>query len=149
MKGLIQPNGWSCLPTAFAMILQVEVDEIFNYLDHDGSEILWPNLGDPWGRRSFHIQEMINFALRHGYSVTTITPELGITSQHAEEVKMYTNDMFDHCTKFFNGVLTGEVKDGLPHAIAWWGNKAYDTSSGETFRGEMSFHRFHIIQKCQ
>ena len=57
-----QPNKWSCLPTSFAIVLNCPVQEIFDYLGHDGSEIIWPENKDPFNRRAFHIQEMIDFA---------------------------------------------------------------------------------------
>ncbi len=66
MELLKQPNRWSCLPTAMAMITDQSVDMIINQIGHDGSEILWPDLPEPRCRRSFHIQEMVDIALASG-----------------------------------------------------------------------------------
>src|ERR1043165_661673 len=61
MKLLNSPNRWSCLPTAFAMCLDVEVQDILNWLQHDGSDIIWPELHEPYKRRSFGVSEMIDY----------------------------------------------------------------------------------------
>jgi hypothetical protein len=72
MEIQVQPNRWSCLPTAFAMVLDIPVSQIFDYLGHNGEAIVWPQLEEPRCRRSFHIQEMIDFCFSKKYSVTGI-----------------------------------------------------------------------------
>src|SRR5260221_108718 len=69
-----QPNRWSCLPTAFAMVLDISVKEVITEIGHDGSEIVYPNLEEPKCRRAFHIQELIDFAISIGVSVVPIEP---------------------------------------------------------------------------
>jgi len=144
---MIQPNGWSCLPTAFAIVLQVEVGLIFDFVQHTGSEVLWPDLESPYCRRSFHIQEMKNYCLHIGYSCTTVTPKLGLAPRGTPNAAIFANQMFDHCTRYYNGVFTGTIPGGLPHALAYRGNKTIDPSTGEPFQGEMIFDQFHIIQQ--
>lgn len=70
MHKQFQPNQWSCLPTAFAIALDMPVDEFLRYLSHNGSEIIWPQLSEPGCRRGFHIQECIRVLDRLGYTVT-------------------------------------------------------------------------------
>lgn len=70
MKLQHQPNNWSCLPTAFAMVLDLPVKEIIDLIGHDGSTITWPKLPSPFCRRAFHIQELINVSHRLGYTCT-------------------------------------------------------------------------------
>jgi hypothetical protein len=67
-----QPNRWSCLPTSFAMVLDVPVEELLRSIGHDGSEIAFPTEPEPACRRGFHIQECIDVALRLGCAVTPI-----------------------------------------------------------------------------
>ena len=76
MKIQKQPNRWSCLPTSFAMILDVDVNELIRKIGHDGSEILWPNLEEPYCRRAFHIEEIAMVCYGLGYYLVWFNIEL-------------------------------------------------------------------------
>ena len=76
----------------------------------------------------------------------TVTPQLGI-APHGAEAVIYKNQMFDHCTRYYNGVFTGVIPGSTPHALAYRGNETVDPSTGEPFEGEMIFDHFHIIQQ--
>lgn len=143
----VQPNVWSCLPTALAIVLGVPVQEIFDYLGHDGSQIFWPDLDDPWRRRSFHMQEMVDYCLSQNYALTMVSPYLGLASKDADDVKIIENKLMDHCTKYYNGILTGTVVGGLPHAIAWRGGVAIDPASGLQLVTQIMIEKFHIVQR--
>lgn len=69
MKLIKQPNRWSCLPTAFAMALDVPLEDIIAYVGHDGGELKWPALPEPFCRRCFHIQELVNYCYAKGVAV--------------------------------------------------------------------------------
>jgi hypothetical protein len=68
MKPQKQPNKWSCLATSFAVILGVDVRELFDEIGFDGSEKVWPDNH----RRGHHPNELILCSLRRGWSVTPI-----------------------------------------------------------------------------
>lgn len=70
-----QPNKWSCLPTALANALRDDVRIYWDYLGHDGSEIVWPELPEPQCRRGFHIQEMVDLAYKLGRLLVPIEME--------------------------------------------------------------------------
>lgn len=70
MRLIKSPNRWSCLPTAFAMAMEVDLDTIIREVGHDGSRILFPKLPEPHCRRSFHIQELIRVAWDYGFGIT-------------------------------------------------------------------------------
>lgn len=126
------PNKWSCLPTAFAIVLERPVQEIIQLLGHDGSEVVWPHLPEPYCRRSFHIQELIYACYNLGYSVI----EYQKIARHAPEFgkKIFETDFSSifktiiECSTT-KGVLTGVGLAGIPHAIAWSGadQKGYDS----------------------
>ena len=144
----IQPNRWSCLPTSFANMLRVDIKDIFEHIQHDGSQILWPDLPEPWNRRSFHLQEMVNFCMSENYSVTTVTPKLGIVSRDVCDVRLIDNeDKFNYYIDYYNGVLTGETSANLPHAVTWRGQRTIDPSTGKELDTVMGFSKFHIVQR--
>lgn len=60
MKLQFAPSTWACLPTSFAMVLDMPVYEVIKRIGHDGSEILWPHLSDPLRRRAFSLQELVD-----------------------------------------------------------------------------------------
>lgn len=116
-----QSNNWSCLPTAFAIILDKPVQDVFDFLGHDGSEILWRDLPEPLCRRSFHIQEMYDYAIARDHMVMPIELMSGIQpantcipfilpGQRLHRVHGYLDN--------FDAVITGTF-NGNRHAVAW------------------------------
>lgn len=67
MATLVQPNSWSCLPTAAAIMFNVSLDTLLRIIGHDGSLCLWPALPEPMCRRGFHPQEIIEAGIKLGY----------------------------------------------------------------------------------
>ena len=110
------PNGWSCLPTAFAMAINLPVQELITKLGHDGSEIVWPDLVEPMRRRGFHTQEIIQLLL-NTCAVTRIEkcPKLAPT---LEAVPVSILSEFDRLIHKTRGVLTGRT-DRCGHAVAY------------------------------
>jgi len=135
MKLLLQSNRWDCLPTAFAMCMDILPVEIFEYLGHDGSEKLWPELEEPYCYRSFHIEEMIDFALSFMYCPVMVSRSPYYTPKYAFNEDQCANglhlisacfpygeqaeDRFLNHISRWNAVLLGETKSGKPHAVAW------------------------------
>ena len=133
MKLLKQPNRWSCLPTAFAMLLDITVEEVVVALGHDGSELIYPGHSEPYCRRSFHIQEMIDVCLLRNIGIVQIerapvSEALGATYN----VPVPKARMEFYLSKF-PGVLIGVGSiSGKPHAVAWNGSKIFDPN-GTTY----------------
>ena len=67
-----KPNPWSCVGSAFAMVLDISTADFFGLVGHDGSQIAFPMLPDPMARRGLHIQECIAACTKLGYAVTPI-----------------------------------------------------------------------------
>ena len=72
MRLLRKPERWMCLPTSFAMVLDLPLSAIFDEIGHDGSQIIWPDLPEPTCRRGFHPQELIHVCLNHGHAATRV-----------------------------------------------------------------------------
>lgn len=129
------PNGWSCLPTAFAMVMNLEPKVVIWYIGHDGSDEPYDREGLKAG---FHEQECIEVASRFGYACTpieavpTISPYLGLGTQDARSI-YFGKELADNWVRFLRhldgtcGVLTGTYTfpgDSAPirgHAVAWDG----------------------------
>lgn len=126
MEPLKTPNGWSCLPTAFAIALEVPLDAVLGIVGHDGSEITHAGLPEPLCRRGFHPQEMIKMCLEDGMSVTRV--EL-YPSAIASNGVPHSPKRFDiggwewFSENIFNsaGVLDCRTATGVGHAMAYLG----------------------------
>ena len=132
-----QPNPASCLATAFAMALNIPVEQVFQELGHNGMAIWWPELDDSLKYRAFHNQEMVDLCYEHGWVLTPIepnpigTPRIDIqarpfnTQVKAEiRIQAYLDNT--------RGVLVGEGKTLLGngsscgHAAAWIEGMVHD-----------------------
>ncbi len=148
MKLQQQPNRWSCMPTALAMLLDRPVEMIINQIGHDGSDKIWPDKPEPNCYRGFNIQELIRVADSYGYALTPIYSEVIIdnTSQRdfrelgryiregdlrreeleelyqKLEASILTQSNEKALTYYMsrgNGLLIGLGSSGSPHAVAW------------------------------
>lgn len=118
MNLILQHNAWSCLPTAFAIALDVEPKEILEFCGHDGSEILWPDLQEPQRRRGFSLHEMIDFCI----SQLVYPVEINADTGYGEEPCFHLeNEEFrlEHYMTTSPGVLVGISLGGKNHAVAW------------------------------
>lgn len=122
MRLIKQPNNWSCTATAVSMLLDCKIEDIFNRVGHTGSEIIFPNLPDPAGRKGIHIQEIIDFV-----PLIPIEYEPWQTPNGVDKYPVYT----DYKSRFYNhlnlepGLIVGVAKDHW-HTVAWDGKRVYD-----------------------
>ncbi len=147
MRTLKNPNAWSCLPTAFAIALQVDLDTVLGIVGHDGSEITHAGLPEPLKRRGFHLQEMIKMCLQDGMSVTPV--ELCPQAIASNSTAFMTPKLFDigewdwFEKNLFtsSGVIDCRTAVGLGHAMAYEGRGThaliYDPATEEVFE----FHK--------
>jgi hypothetical protein len=127
MKLLLQPNRWSCLPTAVAMVMRVTPKEVFDFLGHDGSQIVWPCLAEPFCRRSFHLEEMLEFCLDRLVYPTVLNVDTSYAPMDGlPDFLPYPNQdrILNHLSDH-DAVLIGE-RDGNRHAVAWDQNMILD-----------------------
>lgn len=134
------------MPTAFAIALDVPVQELINIIGHDGSEILFPEDPEPFCRRGFHPQEIIDVCLLKQFGV------IAIHNQPVSELKsgMYTvpvsSERMPYYLENYSGVLTGIGYTGQPHAVAW-GAKIYDPNGLIYDLENFNIEQFFIIVK--
>jgi hypothetical protein len=120
-----QPNRWSCLPTSFAMALDISVEPFINRIGHDGSPRVWDNLPEPKCRRGFHIHGCIEVADRLGKSVTPfeLVP-MHAPTMSVEPIRVtFTDNLarFKRVISASRGVITC-----LGHAVAYENGVIYD-----------------------
>lgn len=122
MKFQSQPNMWSCSVTSAAMVMDEPVQDLIMRIGHDGGEIVFPDLPEPVCRAGFAIQEIIDAALKMGWSVTPIeampqcTPDGKNIRAVFPEIKGRMDDYF----KRYSGLVEGERLDGKYwHNVAW------------------------------
>lgn len=152
MKLQRQPNSWSCLPTSLAIVLDIPVAEIFEEIGHDGSEKVWPNLPEPFCRRCFHLQEIVEVAYNNGFLSVLVEPIP--QSCPPMDVQPYTLLGFEELVLAkmakHKGILMGTVKtNNQGHAIAWDGKRCYDPGGFgiERYDDRFSINSFLIIEK--
>lgn len=132
------PNKWCCLANAFAMALDIGIHEVFDSVGHDGSEIMWPNLSEPFNRRSFHIQEMIAMCRRkYNMYVTEYQTVYALAPPgfDVDPIVVVNGEVIERMlmTESHNGVLTG-LSGKTPHAVAWNGYEKMIYDSRERYR---------------
>lgn len=127
MRNQRNPNSWSCLPTAFANALNMDVELLINALGHDGSEYTHAGLPEPLCRRGFHPQELIKACLKHySLSVTRVelfpsatpNPALNRPVKHFDigGTDWFFENMFET-----NGVIECRTGVGTGHAMSYEG----------------------------
>lgn len=129
MRHQTQPNSWSCIATAFATVLDLDVQDVFRRVGHDGSEIV---AGQQPVRRGFHVQELIDVAWGWGCAVTRIdmlpqsdgTPPWPISFPEGNEQR------FARYVKNTQGVLLCRTLSGRGHALVNDYGCIYDPAPG-------------------
>ena len=121
MKLQIQPNRASCLATAFAMCLDIDVGDIFKILGHDGTEIAFTNLEVPMCYRGFHSAELIHLAYIHSGKIILELPKSLDISHDYKDIKS-----FKPAYKIEKYLQNDIVMTNGHHAIAWDGRNVFD-----------------------
>lgn len=125
-----QPSPWACLPTSFAMVMQLDAADFVRCIGHDDE-------------RGFHVQECLTIALSEGWAFVPFeaSPEVeqvacicsrdgrgcdelhlqcslcnGTSLRYLKPRTIHWQDLLQP----YHGVLTGKVRgaDGY-HAVAW------------------------------
>jgi len=126
---LIKQSGGSCLITSTAMVLNTDIKSLADMIGHDGSAVVLPLLPEPACRRGYHLQEIIDCALKLGYTVTPIEAAPYSTPDGKSEYPI--DFQINNQERIFNymhnsiGILTGLGKQWR-HAMAWDGKHIYD-----------------------
>lgn len=106
-----QPSKWSCIPTAFAMVIDRPVAEA----------ILWCGRDD---ERGFHPVEMCAWALTHNVAFVPIDVDPVIMASDGLETRgFFKVPPISYYLGTHDAVLIGtseHMGDGQSHAVAWF-----------------------------
>lgn len=104
------------------MVLNLRVEKLLEQLGHDGSEVLWPDLRDPFRRRGHHIEEIQYVAWRMGAFFVPFVPRWEYNPDAAPDRRFVAYDRAEACRQVMwrtDGIMVGQYKRGSPHAVAW------------------------------
>ena len=132
---LEKKNPWGCLETAFAMVMEMPLDQIYTLIGHDGSEIV-NDLPEPSCRRGFHIQELITAAILSGFTVTEIEAFPVLWTADEKEIEVYPDedavDRFKFYLQYSEGVVFGrKIGARFNHVYVCSYGDFYDPDTGE------------------
>ena len=145
MKLVRQINKWTCLPAAVATHLFSMCDdplqEMFDRLGHDGSEVVRQFDQDPQRRRGFHPQEMFELAMQESQLATTQIDLLPSAQPDHRHAACYFKTVVseDHEQRFARhlqnsyGWASCMTRRGTGHALAYDYATIGDPSTGEMF----------------
>lgn len=123
MKLVMSPNRWSCLPCCFAMIMNLELQDVIKWLAHDGSEIIFPNAPEPLRRRGFHEQELLDFSWNRGFSTTCFESSPGITWDGVEDYRIDNQALSAQRITYYltypNIIIIGVGENKIRHSVCW------------------------------
>jgi hypothetical protein len=120
-----QPNNWSCLPTAFAMVLDVPVALFIEQLGHDGSQQHWERY-----RLAWHIQEIAKVCYDYyGVCVTQLEAVTLAAPTPGYDPHEQTYDLSEYYGADA-GVAGVTNTRGIGHALAFSKSHFYNPSSG-------------------
>lgn len=133
-----QPNAWSCVLASAAMVFDTDYKTLIEMIGHDGSEVVLPSLPEPAKRRGFHMQEIIDCAIKLSHAVVPIevlpysTPdgkaEFPINFKIRTDNNLFNWDNRSRLLHYMTngeGIITGLARK-FRHAVAWDGHKIYD-----------------------
>ena len=112
MRIQIQPNRWSCLPTAFAIVCDMHVEELIRKIGHDGSSIKYK---DDRPQIGFNIQEIIQ-TLCDRFHITEVC-ELDLNYNTTNTLNI--NRKIKELMETRSGVIAVEQPGNFDHVLAW------------------------------
>lgn len=132
------PARGLCLPTAFAMALDIPVESLLTRL-HGWHDVVFPGQPEPLCWRGVHIQELIRIAQDYGYAVTPreMYPQIAGPPGHDAYIVGLDNDnpqVFSDVVLLSRGVITGvrsTVLGAVGHAVAYERGFVFDPNGYE------------------
>jgi hypothetical protein len=136
-----QPNIVSCLPTSVAMCLGIPVEDVFNFLGHEGTELLDPSVPAPFCFRGFHEREMVDVCYHYDHDFIKVDRQMQVWNGEGTPIHniSYPNQFANFWKYFEAGKSVITLNNPKPHAVAHYGGcKIYDP------RGQI-YHRTESI----
>jgi hypothetical protein len=156
------PEQGLCLPTSFAMVLDLPVKDLLKQLSN-WHQTVFPGLPEPLCWRGVHIQECIRIAQDMGYAVTPreMYPQVAPPRPNDAEGKPYepypiafgdNARLFADVILLSQGVITGvraaPFKGVIGHAVAYDHGYIYDPNGYEYAYEEAACEEHNFFTQC-
>lgn len=150
-----KPERWLCMATAFAIALELPLEDFLFLVGHDGSDILFPELPEPQCRRGHHIQECIDVAIKLNKTATPIELVPAIKGPKGNIIIAYGNSPQGNLERFRSvvencrGVIEGQVPGGCFHALAFDRGTIINPDNGESYQySQDAMQNRRFFPKC-
>jgi hypothetical protein len=123
-----QPDTWSCFACCAAMVTGETLQDVRDFLGHDGSHELEES-SHPEKRAGFAYSEILRYLADQGWSLGSFC-YFGTDGKHFNDVDMDGERRFRVLTPFSPGMLVvaSRVFPGGKHIIVWDGKDLWDPS---------------------
>ena len=121
-----QPNKFTCLPTALAILVNDDPMVIIDYIGHDGSRLVNGTA------IAYHPDEIIDVAWELYYIPLTLVSKMPILGVNNEKVRIWKPDYeLDRINKYleYDCIIMDYMKE---HAYAWKRGVLYNPTTGES-----------------
>jgi hypothetical protein len=139
------PNYFACLPTAFAIALDVPVRDLLSGLGFDGAAIIFDDAEEPECRRAWHYQDFLETCLVRGYAPLLIEAIPTVLVNGTSRELPLPKDPHVRLSAFmtaFKGVILGTTGLGKRHAVAWESSLFYNTDGKITEECDLEISEF-------
>lgn len=139
-------SAWSCLVDAYAELVGVTSEQVFEELGHDGSRIIYDDLPDPHCREGFHIQEIQALAEKNDwfFSRFDFHPKGHrlVGGRIREYRHRWSPDLVKELMEKMEGILIYIRPTGVRHAVAWKPSKPV------ILEQDVQLESFYALVKC-
>jgi len=114
--------------------------QMFDYLSHDGTEVVFPGYNVPLCCRGFHIAELVHLCYLYNLSCSEFPAELALVSPSGEPYNISTPYNLDNIIHRNDGVIITDR-----HALSWVDGKCIDPDTLNEIMIPKSIRAFFLI----
>lgn len=140
---LLKMDKPQCLLYAAAMVLDVDPETLIKEIGHDGLEVWWPEMEGNDKLRGFHIQEIVDCAIRRGYVMQHIDAIPCLYPNPLASKKKIAMNYEERLEKLLKGRRA--ILIGYKHAVAWSGETIGDPNGVYVDIDSFDFHAAWIL----
>lgn len=131
MNFQIAPSEHTCVPTCFAIMLGVDVNELIQDLGHDGTELVMDDVPAPYCYKGFTIQEMVTYCLvKCNVYVTVFEKDELVVYGYEDKFKdVHKEYDLKVLMEKYNGIVFGMFHNKR-HACVWSNGELFNPSNG-------------------
>lgn len=130
---MIQPNGWTCYPTAVSILTGIDLEDLIEAIGHSGSKVVEPAKAEPARREAFCHSEMALALLKSGWALVPLYAALSNPDGSMRTAYPCLDSILNFARRNgWDAVLCVDLGD-RQHAVAWKShpNEVIDPLTGE------------------